>query len=55
MNTPTQSYPNEHFRETELADPRIDEVVTGASLSAGTSPPTERIAVVKFWNKFRKM
>jgi hypothetical protein len=33
----------------------IDEIITGASLSMGTSPATQRIVMVKFYNKFRKM
>lgn len=42
------------MREAELADLKIDEVITDASLSIGTSPITERIAHVKFWINPRK-
>lgn len=33
----------------------IDEVTISTSLSTGTSLTTERIALVKFWNKYKKM
>jgi hypothetical protein len=39
-----QRYTYEHIRRTELVDLEVHEVITGASLSTGTSPITESIA-----------
>ena len=54
LNTQTQSYHYEHIRETKLAYLEIDKVITGTSLSTNMSPTTDRITLVKLWNKSKK-
>lgn len=53
----THTHPYEYTHGIRLSQQiiKIDEVTTSASLSMSTSPTTERITLVKSWNKFRKM